>query len=1417
MKLKIANKIIAMCIIFTFIFSFSNPLFGKLIISEEDGIAYDLFDDANNVILENCTVENGTITLVEQSYLLEYDHSKKPDNIDAFENPEPFYVPGGDFGKILATLTNPALFGIYEFTDYEKINRKDNNSYETLSTADFVVNYVYHPLHVFKIQIDEQVEQLKQENKDFNIEWWYGGYNPEANLDEIRMYLWSYGDLLPRWNYIDNLNYTSENVNPPYGFISSKEKISKYVSDEGLIHILIVGKPKEEITPLAPAILSTDYIKVEIPINNGFKTQGHAILEPKINPDDENFKGWDKIIWDSSIPTDDTYIKIQVLNGTTNQPLSDNQLDGNIDGFLTSPVDLSSLGTDIDSIRIKAIFHTDLFSVTPRLFSWGVLWKTTDGFYDSFSSDFRIDEGFGIKIEDSNIKIDEFYTDWSIFGKSPENTRSYIGPNDYKLNQTYWQTDVLENIGGWFKSPIMSDGKIFIPGNETKIFAFNLTYDSKYGKTTAFQPSDVSTGGSYRVDNSLAVEDGHLIAATSALNSPTNAIYALNTSDLSDVLWRYPPNLGVFSNTICFSAAPTISDGKVYVTSWSGNFANQTTLNYLYSRVDNLFSNLLGVNNKLFILDLKSGYELLDPIRLPAASLSTPAVDDGMVYVGCENINGPSLFAIDETTGETVWNATVGTIGRASPIVVDTEEGKILIVPVREQSLLSISGTDKVIALNAETGDMLWNFTIGNETTMFRRNWLKTYEFHHIKAVEPPAATPAYANGLVFVMASDGVVHAIDVLTGKEKWNFATYSGVITEYHSISPIVVNNIVYVISQNAILYGLNIDNGEILVEHQIFYEGNINIRPFIYASPILTDGLLTVSIIDERLFPETVHVGHIITLGELKKNLHGRLYSSPIKIGEGKWWDKFNADFDNTTDNIVTFSILDGTGNILVSGLNGSNNDISKSDEINSNVIQLCAELEILNESGASPILNDWQVTWKDQTTAPQFLESTFKPALNGWIMNNTPVCSIKVQDLEPGLNQDEAFYRLTYVSNDKSKWFEADCSGERGSRSSETLTADLSKLSSIPDDIKRIEFRIDDLSGNTATFMLGNDFRIDQVPPTSTISNEIPLINNIPVDITVDANDPIEGNQSGIDSIGIYYRKVGETDWNLYDTAKNLFVWKFSPTFSGDFEVCTIAQDVAGNREEFPNTADAAFIYDATPPEFPEFDQYVFNWIPEINIEFEDDYILKTVEYRAGFSANWTMVNSEDINAKTYNATIILSEEWDKLVDDTTYNLFFRLTDFAGNQNTTLPQATLKFLIDTIPPGVEVKLDLSDFNDIGQENYKISATIPDNEQIANVTLHYSYSADGSDFGPFKQYGEDLTEGPYEWEFTTEKGSGYYKFYVKVWDAAGNYNISPEKEVKLTEVPYISFIVLILLFIVLIIVSFTILKKLKVIKG
>ncbi len=1418
MKLKIiAKKSIAIFSVLLLILSLniSTNVSAKLEIDDDCGVAYDEFEDAVSIFPDNCTYDslNRSVILEYEPLPFVYNHKETPGNIEAWYDDQPFFAPGGDLFTILSAITNPNILQnaptAYEFTvtDLSTIDEEGDDKYfETVSAVSRTFNYVYHPLHLFQIQIDENIDRLDK----FTVDWYSGLYDNKAYVEEIIMYMWAYGNHISRWEKIGSLEYTEDNINNDS--IYYEEEAKKFISEDGIINILIIGKPTPGMDPVEPAILSSDFVQVELSTKEGYNPNGYVISDT-ITPTPAKFFGWESIIWESSRPTEDSNVKIQVLDSTENVIES---LDGNSNGFSTSPIDLSSLGSSYPEIKLKGILHSEKYDITPRLYSWAVLWQTIEGFHDSFIYDFRIETSNGVKIENGDIKISEFYSDWPIFGKNPANTRSYVGSDvEYKGNKTYWQTYINKDIGGWFRSPVMSNGRVYISANDKKIYSFNLSLDPVHDDESAYSPVDESSPN-YNVETAVAVSDGYVIVGNSTLDS-INEIYALNSTNLSEKIWSKTIGDG---KDICYSAAPTISNGKVYITAWSGKFANSPIVSRLVDKL-NALSGYTLLNNKLIALDITNdGNEIWEAVDLPTASLSTPAVDNGLIFVGCDNIDGPSTFAFDEETGEEIWNASVGSVGRAAPVVVDGKDSKIVIFVVREQSLFSLfNGTDKVIALNAYDGSMLWNFTLGNQSTLFRNAGLTLRNFTNLKATSQPAATPAFFDDTVYVMSANGKLFALDVNTGLEKWSFDESAS--SAYHTASPVVVDDTVYITSQGSHLYAINSNNGELIMDYPIIYEGYTDFLAYLYASPIVTDGLVVVSILEWLLTGE--FYGHLMCLGEYTRNSIGKVYSVPIHVQKDKWWNTFNATTQNAEENnTIKFSILDENNNPIhgLENLDGDDNDIS---DISANVIKLCAELEIVNVSEAHPILEDWKISWTTEKNPPIFNEKSFKPDPSGWINTNTPVFTIKVYDNWPGLNVDTARFRVTYTSDEKSDWIAAECTGVNGTKSNQTITANLSKLNINGDDLtlKSIEISIKDLSGNEGTFTLEEQFKLDQLKPTSRIDNKLSTHYNTPVIINGNATDPGDPdvNKSGVKSVALYYRLKGETEWIFYRSDDTYYNWEFERDTSGIYEVCTIATDKAGNVEEFPDEGES-FILDMNEPSKPMFDEeYSFNILPEFFITFEDDYELERIEYKLNFHGTEEWINiSDNINDNiTIGEWSLSQNDWDTMVEDVKYYMYFRITDICGNQYETPSENEALIIIkDITSPIANITLDLSDFEEGSwKDTFTIIADVPDDTEFDFISLEYSYSTDKDEWSSWEQCGEKInaTNAPYEWVFTAEEGSGYYKLKTKIWDAAGNVAESPEEIVNVTLFPTALVTLMIVLIVILLVITFFVIIKMK----
>ena len=1419
-KINIAKKFIAICTIFTLIISFniSTKVNAEFIQNDNDGVVYDTFENFESVDekqIVNCSLSegNGSVILEYSPDNVTYNHKDKPNTIDGWYKPNVILTPGGNIIRHLSLLINPESLEAESMDNLGNIDEEyefDNKFVETISSVKRSWGITYHQFHLFKIKIKEDPSELET----FMIKWLPGPYDSEAYLDEIKIFLWAFGDYLPTWSNIENINYNKENIDN-YKRTHTKNA-QDYISEDGEIYLLVVGKPDSQIYGINYTKLTTDFLSVVLVYEERYLPDGY-IISKTIDTTKSDFFGWESIMWESSVPTKDTYVKIQVLD--ENNSII-NSIDGNSDGFKNSPIDLSTLGSQYRKIRLKAILHSEKIRKTPYLLSWVVLWHTSKGFYDSFNFSFRVGESNGIKLSSGNVEISKYYNNWPMYGKNPSNTRSYDGKKvTIKSNKSYWQTDINRHIAGWFKSPVVDDGRVYVGADDNKIYAFDLLLDQD---DVWYKHSPVDQSNSnFKIETGVAVDDEYIVFGTSKLNSNENKIYALNKNNLKQEIWRYP---SVNDNKICFSASPTISDGVVYITSWSGVSANNNFISDWLDGWNNKALNFLGsrlYNNRLFALDIKTGSTIWAPKNLPSASLNAPAVDDGKIFIGLDRLDGPSLFAYDQFTGEKVWNKTVGAIGRASPIVVDGEDGKIVIALVREQkNFLTFNGTDKIVALDADDGSIIWNYTIGNQSTLLRKTAFLFSEYSNLRGTISPAATPAYYKDTVYVLGSDGILFAFDVNSGELKWKYDERKSIT--FNSASPIVVDDIVYLLTRNCDLDLLKANNGERISSHRIAYGPVQDYTHFLFASPIIVDGLIVASIMD-LLGLESY--GHLICFGDHEENKDGKINSIPIHLQKGTWWDTFNAKTDKTSDkNNITFNILDEDGNTLISNLNGSNNNISK---IQKNVIHLSADLKIEDTENSYPILRSWGINWNIEDEPPIFNSGTFRAGKGqgGWINLDLSTCTIDVKDFGvgsvlSGIDKDTAKFELVYVDNSGNtitKTFDAECDGESGDQQV-TVIANISSLNLKIKDFKNITFQIKDLAGNEATSEKVT-FKLDTQKPKSYIKDADKLNNTHNKEVIISAG--AENDKSGIASIALYYKLQEESDWKQYGSDKSPYNWSFKTNKSGIYEFTTVATDNAGNTEDIPNIGDVSFLFDMNSPSKPEFDgEYYFNSKPEFSgdksVTFKDDYEIEIIEYRLDFHGlnDWTTIIYLPLDKNYTEAWSLSQDDWDSMTEDKKYYIYFRVTDTAGNIYETNDESDALVIIkDISPPVADVSFDIGEYEDSWDDTFTITVFISDNAEFDYVILEYSYSTDEKKWSEWEEYGEELEDSPFTWTFEAPDGSGYYKFKTKLYDNAGNYIESSEEMVKVTEFPANSLTMMAILFVILFLISIFAIVKMK----
>ena len=234
------------------------------------------------------------------------------------------------------------------------------------------------------------------------------------------------------------------------------------------------------------------------------------------------------------------------------------------------------------------------------------------------------------------------------------------------------------------------------------------------------------------------------------------------------------------------------------------------------------------------------------------------------------------------------------------------------------------------------------------------------------------------------------------------------------------------------------------------------------------------------------------------------------------------------------------------------------------------------------------------------------------------------------------------------------------------------------------------------------------------------------------------------------------------------------------------------------------------------------EEYRFNTLPEFtNIIFRDDFRLETVEYKLSLPGqnNWITI-SDNINDKSYTEKWSLSQDdWDAMSEDERYYLYFRLTDFCSNQYiTTSDKEALNITKDITEPTIEITLEFTDFIEGGwDDSFLIYTIVPIEVKVDYVNLEYAYSPDNSIWSDWKQYGDELSEAPFKWDFKATKGSGYYRFKTIISDAAGNSVESPIEKISVSLFPTTLVLLMIVIIFILIIVTFRVIKKMKKLKA
>jgi outer membrane protein assembly factor BamB len=340
-------------------------------------------------------------------------------------------------------------------------------------------------------------------------------------------------------------------------------------------------------------------------------------------------------------------------------------------------------------------------------------------------------------------------------------------------------------------------------------------------------------------------------------NAYENVLSPANASGLT-ANWTVP-----FSENSYVNSSPSVVGGVVYVGSSDNGLhaVDASTGESLWTApLHNVVSSspalangvVYATDGNLFAFDAATGSQLWEADLAGVASYSSPAVSNGVVYVG--SLDG-NLYALDASSGAKLWSANTGTPLFSSPAIVNgvayvgaTETGGYL------------------YAFNASTGALLWqagtcfycNITgtpaVANGV-VYAGNWeYDDYDFYAFNASTGAImwaaklgrvidSSAAVANGFVYIETdgqythTDNDVIAMNASTGAIVWSdvvpTSNGGGVIMS----SPAIANGVLYVGSGDGTLYALNASSGS-----RLWNSGSLG--EFVMASPAVSNGAVYV---------------------------------------------------------------------------------------------------------------------------------------------------------------------------------------------------------------------------------------------------------------------------------------------------------------------------------------------------------------------------------------------------------------------------------------------------------------------------------------------------------------------------------------------------------------------------------------------
>lgn len=204
-----------------------------------------------------------------------------------------------------------------------------------------------------------------------------------------------------------------------------------------------------------------------------------------------------------------------------------------------------------------------------------------------------------------------------------------------------------------------------------------------------------------------------------------------------------------------------------------------------------------------------------------AKARSAPVIADQRLFFSAES---GDLFALDLATQRALWTITLDE-GVASESVAVWQERLFY----GEVTLHEIGPYDKcLVALEARTGKELWRFDTQAMSV----------------------SSPAVSLGTVYAVSSGKVVHALDALSGKERWR----KTIAMPWSPAAPLVTVSTIYIPARGNTLTALDASNGAV--------RWTFDTQGWVPNTPALYDDVLYVASWDSHLYALDANSGKLV---------------------------------------------------------------------------------------------------------------------------------------------------------------------------------------------------------------------------------------------------------------------------------------------------------------------------------------------------------------------------------------------------------------------------------------------------------------------------------------------------------------------------------------------------------------------------